>query len=262
MSDRVAIVTGAASGLGRAVAAHLRGDGWRVAGFDLASPTDEDIHDVAVDIADDTQVMEAVATTVSDLGRLDALINCAGIFIEAMTAVEVFTRAGWDRTIAVNLTAPFLLARACLPHLRETAGAAVFIASTAARVPTPGASAYAASKAGVVALAKTIALEYGGFGVRANAISPGFMNTPMAAAALDQLDTRAAIEAGIPIHRVAEPAEVAALAGFLVSDAGRYITGQEIMFDGAKAISAFVEPADVERMWRRAGRLRTSVSNS
>jgi NAD(P)-dependent dehydrogenase (short-subunit alcohol dehydrogenase family) len=259
MTRSVALVTGAGSGLGFAVVEHLRSLGWAVAGVDLkAGESPADLIFTA-DIADQSQVETTVAATIEKFGQLDAVVNCAGIFIDALTPVEVFSRTSWDRTIAVNLTACFLLARASLPHLKHTGGSIVFIASTAARVPSPGAGAYAASKAGAVALAKTIALEYGRFGVRSNAILPGYMNTPMAAPALSKTEVKTEIEARIPIGRVAEPQEVARLVGFLVSDSGRYLTGEEIAFDGAKSLTAFTEPADIDRMWRRAERIRSQV---
>jgi NAD(P)-dependent dehydrogenase (short-subunit alcohol dehydrogenase family) len=127
------------------------------------------------------------------------------------------------------------------------------VASVASRYPQPGGAAYAVSKAGVASLARAVALEYGPRGVRANAVSPGYMDTPMAAPLMSRPHLRTAIEHELPLRRAAQPDEIAPVIEFLLSDAGRYVTGEEVTVDGAGALTSYTSGADVDRMWRRGG---------
>lgn len=255
MEHRAALVTGAAGGLGLATAERLRSDGWSVGGVDVApgdgsAPADL----VQADVSDAAAVTDAVAATIARFGRLDAVVTCAGVFRNTLSPVHLLAEDAWLRTLQVNLTGTFLTVRAALPHLVESKGTAVLVASVAADHPQPGGVAYSASKAGVAALARSVALEYGPLGVRACSVSPGYMTTAMAAPALRREDVRARIEAGIPLGRVASADEVAAVIAFLVSPAAGYLTGRDVVVDGGGALTGYVAPGDVERMWQRLHR--------
>jgi NAD(P)-dependent dehydrogenase (short-subunit alcohol dehydrogenase family) len=258
-SSRV-LVTGAASGLGRATVGLLRAGGATVAGVDVHTPdpagdgTDPDVV-LPADVTDAAAVRAAVDEAAAALGGLDGLVLCAGVFHNRLIPTHLLGDEQWDRTLAVNLTGAFSTLRAALPHLVSGGGGAiVVVASTAARVPQPGGAAYAASKAGVAALARTVALEYAVHGIRCNAVLPGYLATPMTAKALSIPDLRAGIERAIPQHRIADPAEVAAVIRFLLSGAASYTTGEEVVVDGGSALTAYTADDDVDRMWRRVER--------
>lgn len=250
---RTAIVTGAASGLGRAVAATLRDDGWHVAGLDLVVPSDVEVP-ITVDVSDPDAISTAVTEAVDRLGRLDAVAHCAGVFRNTLAPVHELDDATWGSTINVNLNGSFHVARATLPHLVANRGSIVLVASTAARHPQPGGAAYAASKAGVRALAVSIALEYAPLGVRCCSVSPGYMETGMTEKVLSREAIRADIEASLPLGRVADPAEVADVVTFLLGHGARFLVGQDVTVDGGGALTAYASPKDVERMWERRSR--------
>jgi NAD(P)-dependent dehydrogenase (short-subunit alcohol dehydrogenase family) len=248
---KVALVTGAGSGLGAAVAGRLAAAGWTVAALD------RDARNCRGDLVAETDVRDAAAVRVAvdqaaRLGPLSAVACCAGIFRNTLAPVHAITDADWADHLGVNLTGAFHVVRAALPHLVTTGGAVVLVSSVANAFPQPGGAAYAASKAGV-ALARAIALEYGPRGVRANSVSPGYMETPMAAPLLARPHLRGPVEHGLPARRVADPDEVAAVIEFLLSPAAGYITGEDVRVDGAGALSAYTAGADLDRMWRRSG---------
>jgi 3-oxoacyl-[acyl-carrier protein] reductase len=248
-TTHTALVTGAGSGLGRATAAALQAAGWQVAGVDLSS-SDTDLP-LNVDVTDAAAVRSAVAETIDAFGRLDGVAHCAGVFRNTLTPVHDLDDDTWNTTIGVNLTGSFIIARAVLPALVASRGSLVLVASTSARHPQPGGVAYAASKAGVRALVEGIALEYAPLGVRACSVSPGYMETGMTAKVLSRDDLRAAIEATIPIGHIADPAEVAEVVTFLLGDGARFLTGQDVMVDGGRALTAYSTTTDVEHMWAR-----------
>jgi glucose 1-dehydrogenase len=249
---RYAIVTGAASGLGRATVGVLRAAGWRVAGFDV-SACESDLS-LSVDVSDAGAVDAAVETVVAEFGGLDGAVNCAGIVRNTLTPLHAISLEDWHATLSVNLTGSFHLARATLPHLMRSRGAIVFTASTAALHPQPGGAAYTASKAGVRGFALSVALEYAQYGVRACSVSPGYMRTGMTEKVLSRDDLRETIEASIPLHRTSDPAEVAEMIGFILSPQAGFLTGQDITVDGGGTLMAYNQPADVERMWSRFAR--------
>lgn len=244
---RAAIVTGSASGLGRALVDVLRGQGWRVAGLDLAE-TDADLS-MHVDVTDPGAVTTAVERTVAELGGIDATVSCAGIYGQTLTPVHLMDDSAWVVPLAVNLTGSFHLSRATLPHLTKSSGTLVLVASTAAEHPQPGGAAYAASKAGVRSLARSIALEYARSGVRACSVSPGYLRTAMTERVLRHEQLRSAIEAATPIGRIGDPAEAADVIAFLVSDGARFLTGQDVVVDGGRSLTAYAGPSDVDEMW-------------
>jgi meso-butanediol dehydrogenase/(S,S)-butanediol dehydrogenase/diacetyl reductase len=246
-------VTGAASGLGAALSEHLLADGWLVAGIDRV-PCPQLEHSAVADVTDPRQLRAAVDELAGQLGGLGAAASCAGVFRNALAPVHLLPADDWDTTLAVNLTGSFHLMQAVLPHLTGAGGSVVLTASVAARYPQPGGAAYSASKAGVTALARSVALEYAGHGIRCNSVMPGYMETAMTAALLSRADLRAAIEAGIPAGRVAPPGEAAAAIAFLLGPEASYVTGQEFVIDGGASLTAFTQPQDVLRMWRRVER--------
>jgi NAD(P)-dependent dehydrogenase (short-subunit alcohol dehydrogenase family) len=238
---RRALVTGAASGVGRACVSTLRERSYAVAALDLEPAEVEADHLGSCDVSDGDAVTAAVEEARAALGGLDAAAHCAGIHPERAATLHELDRQTWERTLAVNLTGSYAVARAVLPALVETRGALVLVASISASQPRPGTAAYAASKAGVAALSRAAALEYAHLGVRVNSVSPGWIETPMAAPALSRPSTREQIERAIPAGRVASPEEVASVIVWLLSDDARYVTGADIVVDGGLAISALAQ---------------------
>lgn len=252
MSDeyqRSAVVTGAASGLGRATATALRHRGFTVAGLDVSECGDLEHHAV-VDITNRSDLEEATASVVGTLGgRLDAVVNAAGTVFDAVTPVGDLDDDVVESTLAVNLLGALNVVRATLPALSSGGGSLVLVASCVARSPQAGASAYAMAKAGVVSLARSVAVEYASRGVRANTVSPGFMDTAMAAPVLSVPARRARVEASIPRGTVADPREVASLIAWLASDESVAMTGEDVLIDGGQVHTAYTTTADTQRLW-------------
>ena len=183
------------------------------------------------DQAEEAQVEETVAECVARFGRIDVLCNVAGIL--RFDHTHELPLAEWSRVIGINLTGTFLVCREALPHLLATRGNIVNVASTAGMTGHPWAAAYAASKGGVIAFTRSIAVEYAGQGVRANAICPGSIETPITKAFHVPAGANPKLVRRImPLTGFAGPEKVANLAAFLASDEGSHITGEEIRIDG------------------------------
>jgi 3-hydroxybutyrate dehydrogenase len=231
----VALVTGAASGIGAAVAEHLRENGWDVLSTDLRGEVD---HEADLTTRDGNR--SAVAAAVERYGRLDAVVPNAGF--QHVAPIEEFPEDRWDAIIAVLLTSPFLLARYAWPHLRESGrGRFCAIASIHGVVASPYKAAYISAKHGVLGLVKTLALEGAEHHISCTAVCPGYVRTPLVEGQLaDQAKAHGmskervleeVILAPHAIKRLIEPAEVAGTVAFLLGEGGAAFTGAPVIMD-------------------------------
>jgi len=236
VTPAVALVTGAASGIGRACVQRLVAAGTAVAAIDLddASMRDLGVLSLVADVTDEAAVDAAIAAAESELGALDAVVNVAGITgSQAAAECHVTPVDEWRRVLEVNLTGPFLVCRAALGGMLERgAGSIVNVASIAGVVAFPGRCAYSASKGGVVQLTRSLAADYAGRGIRANAVCPGMVDTPMTRWRLEQPDLRDAVLEKIPAGRVASAGEVADAVMLLAGDGMPYMNGAMLVLDG------------------------------
>ncbi len=241
---RTALVTGGAGGIGLAIARQLAEGGARVVLLDLerqaldvaAASLGEPRHHLAlaVDVTRPEGVEQAVATVLEATGRIDILVNSAGVAL-LEPAGEV-SEAAWERTLAVNLTAPLLLAQAVAPAMRrQRHGRIINLASQASVVAIRRHAAYCASKAGLVGLTRVLALEWASDGITVNAISPTVVDTPLGRKAWAG-QVGEAMRALIPTGRFAQPEEVARLAVFLAGTHAGMLTGENIVIDGGYSI--------------------------
>jgi len=240
LPGRVALVTGAASGIGWACAERFAAEGAVVVGCDLAAkapPSAASSH--AVDVCDEAAVAQLVAAIAKAHGRLDAVVNAAGV--AGGGPVHLLEAAAWDRVLAVNLKGTFLVCKHALAQMLAQEpvagerGALVNVASIEGLEGTAGGSAYNASKGGVVLLTKNLAIDYGRSGVRANAICPGFIETPMMEGVLGapaMAAVRDEIRREHKLRRFGRPEEIAAVACFLVSSDASFVSGQALAVDG------------------------------
>jgi meso-butanediol dehydrogenase/(S,S)-butanediol dehydrogenase/diacetyl reductase len=238
----VVLVTGASSGIGAATAIAFAEAGWDVMAAGRDEGRLEEVADVSDDIAtwtgdltESDDCNELIADTIDEFGHLDCLVNSAGIIVRANVADT--SDDDWRATMAVNLDAPFYLSRAALPHLLQTTGSIVNIASDWGLKGGRRASAYCASKGAIIQLTRAMALDYAIDGLRINAVCPGDIDTPMLASeaedsgiALDEYLAQAAGES--PNGRIGTPEEVAALVLFLAGESATNITGAAIPIDG------------------------------
>ncbi|MFJ9542433.1 SDR family NAD(P)-dependent oxidoreductase [Streptomyces sp. NPDC101225] len=238
--DRTALVTGAASGIGRAVAIELAARGARLALLDIhTAPMHETLGELAgdanrhvavtADVASAEGVGRAVGTIIEETGGIDFLCNVAGVPDDA-TPCHQMPLEQWHRVLSVDLTGPFLTSQAVLPSMLERSrGAIVNVASMAGLVASGGGVAYTAAKHGLVGLTKRLAVEYGTHGIRANAVCPGYIATPMNLPYRDMV--KEVVEA-TPAGRWASAEEVAKLVAYLLAPEAEYIMGAAFTIDG------------------------------
>jgi NAD(P)-dependent dehydrogenase (short-subunit alcohol dehydrogenase family) len=242
--DKTVLVTGTSSGIGRATTSRLLAEGATVIGADIGEPPDLDLVDgrfifVHTDVRDDDAATEAVSAAVEVGGRLDGVVHAAGV--AGSTIVHLLDREDWERVVATNLTGTFVVVKAALAQMLAQEpidgerGSIVTIAAIAAAEAQAGGSSYSAAAGGIVMLTRSLAVEYGGSGIRANVLSPGIIETPMAGAAFDgpgMSEVSKSYREAHPLQRFGRPEEVAATAMFLLSSDASFITGATIAVDG------------------------------
>ena len=243
LDDRVAVITGAASGIGAACALRFAAEGAHIAGLDVAEPsaTHRDAIEKAapgalwehVDVRDETSIERAVAAALARFGRIDLLVNAAGV--SGFGAVDELAAEEWDRVVGINLRGTYLVSKHVVRAMKaQRSGSVVNLASVEGIEGVQAQAAYNASKGGVVLLTRNMAIDYGGFGVRVNCLCPGFIDTPMTAVlktpGLEEIRQRF-----IDLHMLKRPGlpeEVAACALFLCSDDASFVTGHALVVDG------------------------------
>ncbi len=261
LEGRVALVTGAASGLGYACALRFAREGASVAGIDLRETREwTGVSDAtasfgdrsstrfdAADVRDEDAVAQAVDRTVAERGHLDVVLNAAGV--AGGGPVHLLDLEEFERVVDVNLKGTFLVCKHALSHMVEQrSGSIINIASIEGLEGTEGGSAYNASKGGVVLLTKNMAIDYGRLGIRVNCICPGFIETPMLASILDlgfMGEIKDRYRDQHKLGRFGQPEEVAGAAAFLASDDASFVTGHALVVDGGFTAGARLGAADM-----------------
>jgi len=243
LQGKVALITGAAGGIGEATGRRFAREGALVAVNDVDAAGARKVAGeiqgaggtamaVSADVTQKVQVEEMARQVIAAWGRVDILVNNAGINRDAMAAK--MTEEQWDQVLNVNLKGSFLCAQAILPGMRERAWGRIINTSSIGSLGNIGQANYAASKAGVIGLTKTLALEYAKYGVTVNCVAPGATLTPMLAGVPDQI--RAKIIEKIPMGRIASPEEIASVHCFLASEEASFVTGQVLFVDGGMSV--------------------------
>ncbi len=233
LQGRVALVTGAAKGIGAAVVELFASEGARVLAFDLDAVADGDaVHGVAGDVTDLGALEAAVAEAERRWGALHAVVASAGVI--GRGTAETVEQDEWDRVIGVNLTGTYLTAKAAVPALRRAGGGSIVTVSSAAGITAwTDQAAYDASKGGCVNLTRSMALDFAADGIRANCLVPAFVTTPMSQAFSDATEAdRSRLLEAIPLGRFSTPQEIAYGALFLACDESSFATGSTLVLDG------------------------------
>jgi NAD(P)-dependent dehydrogenase (short-subunit alcohol dehydrogenase family) len=243
LAGRIALITGAASGIGGACAVRFSREGASIAGLDLSDPAPEildavrsaapDAHFGRVDVRNEDAVAEAVGAVASRFGRIDVLVNAAGV--TGIGAVDALEAEEWDRVLDVNLKGTFLVSKHVLKRMvAQGSGCIVNLASIEGIEGMQSQAAYNASKGGVILLTRNMAIDYGAAGIRVNCLCPGYIETPMTALLrMDEMKTLR--DQFVKLHmlgRPGQPEEVASAALFLASDDASFVTGTALVVDG------------------------------
>ncbi|MGH7152338.1 MAG: SDR family NAD(P)-dependent oxidoreductase [Acetobacteraceae bacterium] len=239
LDGRLALVTGAGSGIGEAIARGMAAAGALVLIADVNEAGTKHVADAIgngvlsyrLDVTARDQCDALAATVRRTVGPVSVLVNNAGI-IRRGKLEDANARGDWDATMAVNLDGPFNVTTAFLSHLKETRGSVITIGSVQSFVALPNSAAYTASKGGVRALTKALTIELSPHGIRVNAIAPGLVATPLNATARQDPNYMRNFQSRIPLGRIAEPDDIAGVAVFLASDLARYVTGVTLPVDG------------------------------
>ncbi|MFN2623593.1 MAG: 3-oxoacyl-[acyl-carrier-protein] reductase [Chthoniobacterales bacterium] len=239
--NQVAVVTGAGRGIGHAIAVRLAKEGARVASVSRtesnAQKTADEINSLrvdaarayAVDVADQAAVQKAAAQIFEDFGRVDILVNNAGITRDGLSMR--MSMEDWDTVLNTNLKGAFNFAQAVMrPMIKQRSGRIINISSIAGLTGNPGQANYAASKAGLIGLTKTLARELAGRGITVNAVAPGLIETDMTTVLSDEI--RQGILQKVPLGKLGEPDDIAGAVAYLASPEAKYITGQVLTVDG------------------------------
>jgi NAD(P)-dependent dehydrogenase (short-subunit alcohol dehydrogenase family) len=239
LHDKVVIITGAGSGIGRATAMMAAAAGAHVIAADIAGAerTVADIETAggraaagALDVSSRDQWTDLVEKTITEHGRINCLGNIAGI-AGPLDSVVTQTDKGWDRILNVNLKGPWLGMQAVIPHMLEAGGGRIVnMASTAGITALPGSLTYAASKGGLIAMSRQVAVEFAAQGIRVNTVAPGIVETPIIGdAPAESIDM---MKAATPVKRLGKPSEIAAMVCYLFGSAADFLTGQTLVVDG------------------------------
>ncbi len=235
LSGRVSLVTGGAQGIGRAIAQRLADAGADVVIGDLRDPADGSEW-VELDVTSSESVARCIDEIVERHSRLDIVVNNAGIMFEE--DVETHSETSWQKMLDVNLTGPFLVTKAAVPHLQASKGAIVNVGSIEGFSCNPGHVAYAATKAGVHGLTGALAVDLGPFGIRANAVAPGWIDTELNSNFVDRHPDRDEVVRQLaelhPVGHIGAPTDVGDVVVWLASDEARFVTGQVITVDGGR----------------------------
>jgi NAD(P)-dependent dehydrogenase (short-subunit alcohol dehydrogenase family) len=253
LDGKVAVITGAASGIGGACALRFAREGAKIAGLDVADPKPEHRDAVAkaardvlwakVDVRDEASVERAISGVLERFGRIDALVNAAGV--SGVGSVDALDGAEWDRVLGINLKGTFLVSKHVVRAMKaQGSGSIVHLASIEGIEGFQAQAAYNASKGGVVVLTRNMAIDYGPFGVRVNCLCPGYIETPMTDV-LKAPGFEGVREQFIALHhlkRAGKPEEVAACALFLCSDDASFVTGHALVVDGGSTAGRRLNP--------------------
>lgn len=232
MTKKTVLIIGASGGLGKEIVKYFDETQFNLALHYYTHPfpiQSKSYHSYQADITNEDEVIKLINQVVSDFGTLDIVINNAGVTISEMSWKT--NLSNWDKTMAINLTGPFLVTKHALPHMRQQQwGRIIFMSSIVAQTGAIGASAYAASKAGLLGLVKTISKEVANKNITLNAIALGYFNTGMIRDVPDEMQEE--LKQAIPVSALGKPEELAELIQYIISDNSSYLTGQTINLNG------------------------------